>query len=85
VKALRYFINSLWNTSKLSNKKGIWLETQYHVLDLRIAHRNISSEVLVNRPRCFPSLQRLFYENGGAEIGFEDLLLYKGTSDHWLQ
>jgi hypothetical protein len=24
--------------------------------------------------RCFPSLQRLFYENGGAENGLEGLL-----------
>jgi hypothetical protein len=47
---------------------------RYHTQDLQINNSNIAPSVLLSILRCFSSLKKLFYENGGPTVGYEDFL-----------
>jgi hypothetical protein len=45
-----------------------------NIQDLQISYSNTGSDALINILRCFPYLKSLYYENGGASIGYDDFL-----------
>jgi hypothetical protein len=50
---------------------------RYQVQNLRISNSCIGGNTMVNLLRCFPSLQKLYYDHGGATVGMADFLPQK--------
>jgi hypothetical protein len=45
---------------------------RFQITDLGLKYSNLDGDVLVHFLRCFPPLEKFYYNNGGAIVGYSD-------------